>query len=64
MLEKDWMVSKIAIMYPNTIKVFQQYQIDVECCYGDGHMTLEQVALKLNIGIEDLLEIIKKNTQT
>lgn len=59
MIKRDWMVSKVAIIYPNTVKFFEQYKIDVGCCYGDGHLTLEQVARKLNISVDELLETIE-----
>lgn len=59
MIEKDWMIGKVVIMYPNTIKVFQRYRIDVECCCGYGHMTLEQIAVKLKVDIHDFLNIIE-----
>ncbi|MEQ8174257.1 MAG: hypothetical protein ABRQ26_04225 [Syntrophomonadaceae bacterium] len=63
MIEKDWMAGKVAIMYPDTIKVFQQYRINVGCCWGDSHMTLEQIALQLNLSTEEFLEMIMRTIE-
>jgi iron-sulfur cluster repair protein YtfE (RIC family) len=63
MIEKDWMIGKVAIMYPTTIKVFQQYRIDVACCCGDGHMTLEQIALKLKVSTGEFLQTIERSIE-
>ncbi len=31
MVEKDWKISRLAHDYPSSVKVFQQYNINVSC---------------------------------
>lgn len=59
MIDKDWMVGKVVSYYPQTEKIFARYNINVGCCYDYGHMTLEQVSLRLNISIGDFLDMIR-----
>ena len=54
---KHWTVAEIVNAFPETLRVFRSYRIDI-CC--GGRHTPEEVARKHGLDLERLLEDLEK----
>jgi regulator of cell morphogenesis and NO signaling len=58
---KDRTVGEIAMLYPESLKIFEEYRIDL-CC--GGRLSLAEVARKHGLDLERLLAALEKVVPT